>query len=110
MLAKLMVLHCQIVFNLATAAIAEAILIQTSEQVPSLHWVAPKYLELVTSSNVWPFMLISALMLFMLLVMILLFFCADFHSICRCSVYESVGEVLKSTIVAAHKTDVVSES
>ena len=24
-------------------------------------------------------------------------FCADFHSICRCSVYDSVGEVLKFT-------------
>ena len=30
MLAKLMVLHCQILFSLAIAAIAEAILMQTS--------------------------------------------------------------------------------
>ena len=38
LLAKLMLLHRQILFNLAVAAIAEAILIQISaEQVPSLH-------------------------------------------------------------------------
>ena len=67
----MMVLHCQILFHLA---IAEAILMQTSaEQVPSLHRVAPRYLKLVTSSNFIPFMLISALMLFVLLVLILLF-------------------------------------
>ena len=41
LLAKLMVVHCQILFSLTTAAIAEAILMQTSaEQVPSLHRVA----------------------------------------------------------------------
>ena len=63
LLAKLMVLHHQILFSLATAAIAEAILMQTStEQVPSLHRVAPRYLKLVTSSKFWSFMLISALM------------------------------------------------
>ena len=45
----------------------------STEQVPFLHRVAPRYLKLVTSSNFWPFMLIFALMLFMLLVMILLF-------------------------------------
>ena len=45
----------------------------SAEQVPSLHSVALKYLKLVTSSNFWLFMLISALMLFVLLVMILLF-------------------------------------
>ena len=71
--AKVMVLLHQILFNLAIAAIAEAILIRTSaEQVPSLHRVAPRYLKLVTSSNFWPFMLIPVLTLFVLLVMILL--------------------------------------
>ena len=41
LLAKLMVLHCQIPFSLAIAAIAKAILMRTSaEQVPSLHRVA----------------------------------------------------------------------
>ena len=35
--------------------------------------------------------------------------CADFHSIYRCSVYESAGEVLKFTIAAAHKFDVVGK-
>ena len=34
-------------------------------------------------------------------------FRADFHFICRCSVYESVGEVLKFTLAAAHKINVV---
>ena len=74
--AKLMVLLRKILFNLAIAAVAEAILMRISaEQVPSLHRVAPRFLKLVTSSNVWRFMLISALMLFVLLVTILLFLC-----------------------------------
>ena len=56
-----------------TAAIAEAIMIRTSaEQWPSLHRVARRYLKLVTSPHFWPFMLISALMLFVPLVMNLL--------------------------------------
>ena len=46
LLAKLTVLHRQILFSLAIAAIAEAILMRTSaEQVPSLHRVAPRYLK-----------------------------------------------------------------
>ena len=75
MLARLIrVLHRQILFSLAIAAIAEAILMRSSaEHVPSLHRVARMYWKLVISSNFWPFMLISALMLFALLVMILLF-------------------------------------
>ena len=49
-------LEC-VLFSLATAAIAEAILMQTSaEQVPSLHRAAPSYLKLITASNFWPFM------------------------------------------------------
>ena len=69
-----MKLHCQILLSLAIAAIAESILMRTSaEQMPSLHRAAQKYLKLVTSSNFWPFMLISALMLFVLSIMILLF-------------------------------------
>ena len=52
LLAKLMVVHRQILFSLAIAAISEAILMRTSaEQVPFLHWVAPRYLQLVISSN-----------------------------------------------------------
>ena len=44
LLAKLLVLHRQILFSLATAAIAEAILMRTSaEQVPSLHRVCLLY-------------------------------------------------------------------
>ena len=74
LLAMLIVLQRQILFSLATATIAEAILMQTfAENVPSLHRVAPRYWKLVTSTNFWPFMLISALMLFVQLVMILLF-------------------------------------
>ena len=76
MFARLIVLHHQIPLSLAIAAIAEATLMRISaEQVPSLHRVAPRFLKLVTSSNVWRFMLISALMLFVLLVTILLFLC-----------------------------------
>ena len=60
LLAKLMVLHRQILFSLAIAAIAEEILMRTfAQQVPSVH----RYWKLVTS-NFWPFMLISELMLF----------------------------------------------
>ena len=52
MLAKLMVLHRQVLFSLAIAAITEAMRMQTfAEQVPSLHRVAPRYLKLVTASN-----------------------------------------------------------
>ena len=52
MLAKLMVMHRQILFSLAIAAIAEAILTRTSaEQALSLHRVALRYLKLVTSST-----------------------------------------------------------
>ena len=105
-----MVLHCQVLFSLAIAAIVEAILMWTSaEQVPSLQRVAPRYLKLVTS-KFWMHMLISALM-FIWLVTILLFSCADFHSIiCFCSVYKSVGEVLKFTIAATHKINVTGKS
>ena len=46
LLAKLVVLHCQILFSLAIAAMAEAILMWISaEQVPSLDRVAPSYLK-----------------------------------------------------------------
>ena len=40
----------------------------------------------------------------------LAFFCADFHSICHCFVYERVGEVLKFTIAATHKINIVGKS
>ena len=36
-----------------------------------MHRVTPRYLKPVTSSNVWPFVLIFALILFVLLVLIL---------------------------------------
>ena len=71
LLAKLRMLHRQILFSLV---IAKAILRRiAAEQVPFLHRVAPKYLKLVTCSNFWSFTLISALKLFVLLVMILFF-------------------------------------
>ena len=37
-------------------------------------------------------------------------FCVDFHFICQCSVYRSVGEVLKFTIAATHKINVTGKS
>ena len=82
----------------------------STEQVSSLQRFASRYRELVISSNFWPVMLISALMLFMLLVSILLFFCADVYSVCRFSVYESVGEVLKFTIAVTHKITTIDKS
>ena len=49
LLEKLMMLHSQIPFSLAIAAIAEAILMRTSaKKVPSLRKGAPRYLKLVT--------------------------------------------------------------
>ena len=79
-----------------------------------MHMVVPMYLKLVTSCNFWPFMLISALILFVLLLMILVFsvltsipYAVPYAPV---SVYKSVGEVLKFTIAAAQKIDVVDES
>ena len=73
MLAKLMVLLRQILSNPVNAAITETILTRISaEQMPSLQRVTSRYLKLVTPSNFWPVMLISALRLFMLLVLTLL--------------------------------------
>ena len=67
-----MVFTSQLLF--ISLAIAEAMLMWTwAEQVPSLYRVAPRYLKLVTCFSFWPCMLISAVMLFMLLVLILLF-------------------------------------
>ena len=107
-----MVLHCQILFNLAIAAITEAILIRTStEQVPSLHRVARRYLKLVTSANFWTFMpIIICTNVVCSVGHDLALFCADFSSVCPCSVYESVGEVLKLTTASAYKRNVVTES
>ena len=105
-LPKLM-LHCQILFSLAIAATAEAILTQTS--LPSFKSVTPRYLKLITSSNFWPFLLKSAVVV-RAIGYDLTLFCADFHSISCCSVYESVGEVLKLTIAAARKVDVFGKS
>ena len=71
--------------------------------------VVPMYLKLVTSSNFGLFMLISALMLFALLVMVFVFSMrASIPYVLALS--KSVGKVLKFTIAAAHKTDVVGES
>ena len=59
---------------LFSLAIDETILMRTSaEQVPPLYRDFPMHLKLVTSSDFWPFMLISARMLLVLSVMILLF-------------------------------------
>ena len=99
-----MVLHHQLLFNLA---IAKAILMKTSaEQVPLLHWAAPRYLELVICSNFWLFMLISALAMFMLLFIILLFSVLTSipHAV---ALSVSVGEVLKFTAAVAHKIKVI---
>ena len=74
--------------------------------MPSSYKVAPRYLKLVTAIYS-----ISAMMLFMLLVMILLFsVLAPIPYVYHCSVFESVGEVLKFTTAAAHKVDVVGKS
>ena len=81
----------------------------SAEQVPSLHRVAPRYLELVTSSCLAVHANISTDVVGAVSHDLVLF-CADFHSTCPCSVYESVGEVLKFTNTAAFKIDVVGKS
>ena len=51
-LAKLMVLLCHVLLNMAIAADAEAILVQISaEQVQSFHRVAPRYVKRVRFCN-----------------------------------------------------------
>ena len=45
----------------------------SAEQVPSLHRFAPRYLKVVTFFNFRPVVVTSAMMFFVLLVMILLF-------------------------------------
>ena len=83
-----------------------------AEQVPFLHRIVPRYLKLITSSNFWPFMLISACTDVVRLHVghDLDLSYADFHSTCRCSVCESVGTVLKLTIAAAPNIDAIGES
>ena len=72
LLAKLMVLLCQVLFNLSITAKMIQMWI-SAKQVQSLDRVAPRYLKLVTFSNFWLAVLKSVLMLIMLLVMLLLF-------------------------------------
>ena len=75
-----------------------------------MHRFAPKYLKLVTSSNFWPFMLIFAVMMFVLLVMILLF--SVLTSI-PYAVALSISLLVRSwkfSIAAARKIDVVGKS
>ena len=70
---------------------------QTSaEQAPSVHRVVARYLKLAFHANICPDVVHAGSH-------DLAVFCADFHSVCRCCVYESVDEVLEFTIAAAHK-------
>ena len=83
-----MVLHRQILFSLAIAAIAGAILMRTSaEQVLSLYRVAPRYLKLVTSTKPLAIHANIGTDVVRAAGHDLALFCADFHSICRRSVY-----------------------
>jgi hypothetical protein len=69
-----MALLFQILFSLAIADIAVAILMWTlAVLVPSLDNVAPKHLKLVTSSSFSPLMVMSALVSFELFIMTLAF-------------------------------------
>ena len=59
--------------------LAKLMVLLSAEQMPSLHsQLAPRYLKLNTSSDFWPFELISAVILFMLLVMSLLLYVPSF--------------------------------
>ena len=111
LLAELIVLHCQILFSLAVAAIANTILDRaTAAQVLFLQRVAPQLHEtghLLSLLAVHPSICTDVVRA---VGHDLALFCADFLSICRCSVYESVDEAFKFTIAAAHKIDVVGKS
>ena len=73
-----MMLHRQIQFSLAIAAISEAILMQTSaEQAPSVHRVVARYLKLAFHANICPDVVHAGSH-------DLAVFCADFHFICPC--------------------------
>ena len=101
-----MVLHHQILFTLAITTIAQAIPMRASaEHVLSLHRVLEivhhLYL-LVVHANICT-NVVRAVGHHLAL------FCADFHSIRRCSVFEFIGEILKPTIPAAHKIDVIGK-
>ena len=78
-------------------------------RLPSLHRIAHRYLKLVTHSNFW-LLLIYLHWCWSCFGHDLAFFCADFHSICHCSVNESVDEVLKFTIAVACEIGVVGKS
>ena len=110
LLSKLMVLLQQILLDQAIAAITETVLMQIStEQVPSLHRIASRYLTLVTTE----LLAVHADMCTDVVRAVghdLALFCANFHSICLCSVYESVCEVLKYIIAVNHKISVVGQS
>ena len=75
-----------------------------------MHRVAPRFLKLVTSTNFWLFMLISALILFVLLVMILLFSVQTSipYTIALSMSLLPVGEILKFS-AAAHMINVVNK-
>ena len=84
----------------------------SAEQVPFSHGVDPgRDWKPVASSNGWSFVPVYDLMSVIRAVgHDLALFSADFHSVYRCSIYESVGEVLKFTTAAARTIDVVGES
>ena len=106
LLANLRVWQCQILFNLAIAAIAEVILMQTSvEHVPSLQCCSQvpetgHLLQILADHTNICTDVVRAVGPDVAL------FCADFHS-CHCIVYESVDEVFKFTIAATCKISVV---
>ena len=105
-----MVLLRQIQFNLAIVAIVDAILMWIyAVQVPSLHRDFSKVLETGhlpklpnVHANICTNVVHTVGHNFALV-------CVDFHSTCPCSVYESVGKVLRF-IVAAVKIDAVGDS
>ncbi|KAH3860041.1 hypothetical protein DPMN_022934 [Dreissena polymorpha] len=71
LLMKLIELHAHNLLSVAVAAVAMVFLIQTSAVlVPALERNSPKNVKLVTSASFSPFMVMSALVLFVLYTMI----------------------------------------
>ena len=110
--AKLMVFHRQLLFNSAIAAIMQSRCGFLLSRCHPFYRIAVRNLKLLTCSNFWPFMLISACTDVVRLHVghDLDLSYADFHSTCCCSVCESVGTVLKLTIAAALNIDAIGES
>ena len=103
---------CQILLNLAIAAIADAILMQISaEQISAFIFAQGCSQVLEIGHFLWPLDVHANICTDVVNAAghDLALYRADFHSICPCSVYVYVNEVLKCTIAVTHQINVPGE-